>query len=391
MSNKLFYKYPMIHNWKTIILETLPKDDFVLIKLAETAFYPEGGGQPSDYGTIDGQLVLDVIETENGDIYHKLASSPTFKQVSCELDWNRRFDHMQQHTGQHLLSAVCIELYEAHTVSFHLGKENVTIDLNVPELTSEQLLQIEHKANQYIYENRTIRTFFVTKDELSSLPLRKLPEISENIRIVEIDGIDTSACCGTHVNKTGQLGMIKLIKTEKHKGNTRLHFKCGARALLDYQVANSVLSDITTHFSTSRETLYDRLLKLERENKELQKEIVSQKEANFLFLAQQIASDQVDKNIIYYEFDDMPFKDILTFSKQLLTITEKLVLLFSKSELKVFFAHAGSLEVHCGKHIKALLQEFNAKGGGGATSAQASFLNYEEMISFANTTIEQFS
>lgn len=203
MTEKWYYTSPTTSEWTTTITSAKKDGDTYIITLSETAFYPEGGGQPCDNGVIAGIPVLEVFE-KNEEVYHRLPSLPAASTVRCQIDMARRLDHTQQHSGQHLLSAVCIELFDAHTVGFHMGSEVVTIDLNVPSLSEEALTAIENRANELIYANIPVETYYVTKEEARQLPFRKLPKIEGNIRVVEIKGIDVSACCGTHVSRTGK-------------------------------------------------------------------------------------------------------------------------------------------------------------------------------------------
>lgn len=372
MTNKLYYSNPYLKNWKTTIKQAIEKDSFYLVTLEETAFYPEGGGQPADMGTINGIEVLDVLE-ENNEVFHKLASLPSTKHVECEINWERRFDHMQQHSGQHLLSAVCVELYDAHTVSFHLGAESVTIDLAVPTLTDEQLFQIEQKVNQYIYQNLEIHTYFVSKDQLDDLPIRKIPLVTENIRIVQMGEIDYNACCGTHVDKIGELGLLKLIKIEKQKGNTRLYFKTGMRALYDYEKAHHVISALSNMYSCHRDNIIDKATKMEEENKQYIKEIESLKNEILSFKAAALVKEH-SQIVIVDIFDQYSIKDLQTLAGHVFNFNNQLILILaSRLENRLLLTHAGEQPLHCGEAMKIALKELDAKGGGNDKQAQASY------------------
>ncbi|MBD8071268.1 alanyl-tRNA editing protein [Bacillus sp. PS06] len=376
MTKKLFYTYPTCTNWTARVTNIIEKEDYFLITLDETAFYPEGGGQPADQGFINQLEVLDVIEEEN-EIYHKLASKPDTPEVSCEIDWNLRFDHSQQHTGQHLLSASIIERFGYVTKSFHLGTDNVTIDIETTQLSETDIIEIEQRVNQYIYQNREIKTYFVTEEELSSLPLRKVPEVTDDIRIVEIDGIDVSACCGTHVNHTGQLGMIRIVKTEKQKGMVRVYFKCGYRALVDYQQSGSILNKISSHLSSNRESVLAKIEKLEAENKSFQKEMEGLKEEMDQHFAQELVN-KTTSNVISFTFNNRTLKDMQRLAR--LVIEQNYLVIFqSELEKKLFIAHNGSFDFHPGQFLKDHVKNFQGKGGGNATSAQASFETNDDM------------
>ncbi|MBW4838736.1 MAG: alanyl-tRNA editing protein, partial [Paenibacillaceae bacterium] len=277
MTTRLYYEDAYLTHWTTRVMNRLEREDGRYVILDKSAFYPHGGGQPNDTGRINGIPVLDVI-SEGEEVLHKVERFPEANKVACELDWNRRFDHMQQHSGQHLLSAVCLK-HGAMTLSFHLGEDYCTIDVDLTEISTEQLTAIEHEANQHIYMNHKISGYFVTEEEASRLPLVKSPKAVERIRIVEMEGVEYNGCGGTHVGATGAIGMIKLLKTEKQKGNVRILFKCGYRALREFQEQQQVLASMTSRLKTSREGILERLDKWEVEQKQLQSEMDALKEA----------------------------------------------------------------------------------------------------------------
>jgi alanyl-tRNA synthetase len=373
MTERLYYSDPYLSTWETEVIETRPLSNGYALTLKKTAFYPEGGGQPSDYGNIAGIDVKDVYE-ENGEVYHIVDTLPAQTNVMCEIDWTRRFDHMQQHSGQHLLSALLIDTYDIHTVSFHLGSEAVSIDLNVPQLSLEQLLHIEKIVNDAIYSNRHIKTSEVKKEDLHTLALRKVPELEE------IEGIDVSACCGTHVNQIGELGIIKLTKTEKQRGNTRLSFKCGMRALADYQQSQEIVAELSNKFSTNRELVIERIKKLETEQKELQKQLEELKNENAAYLASELEAKK-EGSFLFHHFENRTLKDVQALTKQLLQAPDTTLLFSFSGDQKVLLAHSGS-EVKCGELYKELLPLYDGKGGGGPKQAQASFSSPENMNAF---------
>lgn len=378
MTDKLYYTQPELREWETSITGITEEDDYYLVTLKETAFYPEGGGQPADIGTIDVIKVIDVIEKGN-EVYHKVLTKPSRDHVNCKIDYHRRFDHTQQHTGQHLLSAVLIELFEIETVSFHLGTDTVTIDINTKELTDQQILEVEQKVNEYIYDDIEIETYFVQKDELSSLQLRKTPIVTEDIRIVEIKGIDVSACCGTHVIHTGQLGLIKIVKTEKVKGNIRVHFKCGYRALEDYRQTSTILNDVSLHLSSNRDAVLSNIKKLELEHKNLQRELEEVKEKNDQFLAQKLLTEHPTK-LLNISFTDRTIKDLQRLSRH---FSDRVIVFQSVLDKKILLSHDGSIDLHCGQFFKEHLKQYHGKGGGNAQSSQASFDDIQDLENFA--------
>jgi alanyl-tRNA synthetase len=227
MTERLYYANSYEREFPARVVEV--SDDGLTVYLDRTAFYPASGGQPADRGSVAGSPVADVID-EGERIAHKLASPMNAgPEVSCSIDWPRRFDHMQQHSGQHVLSAVFDSEFGLRTVSFHMGDEACTIDLEGGAVTPELLLAAERKANEAVWANRRVEIVF--EDANAAEGLRKASGREGTLRIISIDGLDRSACGGTHMRSTGEIGAILIRKTEKVRQTTRVEFLCGARAL----------------------------------------------------------------------------------------------------------------------------------------------------------------
>lgn len=208
------------------------------LALDRSAFYPEGGGQPADRGTLNG-CPIDDVQSAGELVWHRLANPadrailPVGAAVAGQVDWARRFDHMQQHCGQHLLTAAFVATAGIATVSFHLSGASVTIDLDAPELTPEQLRAAEELANAVVWEDRPIAARFVSAAELATLPLRKAPTVDGPVRVVSVPNFDHSACGGTHPRSTGGVGLIAALGWARQRGGVRLSFACGGRALAE--------------------------------------------------------------------------------------------------------------------------------------------------------------
>lgn len=383
MANKLYYEHPSLKKWFTKITEIKEVDSRFHIKLEDSVFYPEGGGQPSDFGTINGMDIVELIEDDE-EVIHVLNERPDTTEVTCEINWDRRIDHMQHHSGQHLLSATIIELFDIPTVSFHLGKETVTIDLNTPSLSAEQLNQIERTVYEKILANIEIKTYFINKDELNALQLRKLPKVEDNIRIVEIFHTDLSACCGTHVNQTGEIGLIKLIKTEKVRQTTRLHFKCGYRALEEIQKNSKALSNINQLFNTHTDLVKDKVETTINELKEAQKEIEKMKATIFNSISDELISNATN-DIIIKTFEEESVKDLQILAKVIQAKKPSLLVFSSIKEHKLLLINQLKNDVHCGELIKNILKHVEGKGGGGAQQAQATFETSVQLNKAENT------
>ncbi|MCL6660695.1 alanyl-tRNA editing protein [Paenibacillus amylolyticus] len=388
MTQKIYYDSAYTREWHTTITSKVDKEDGIYVTLAETAFYPHGGGQPCDLGRIGGIAILDV-NIEDGEVWHKLERAPEQNEVHCELDWERRFDHMQQHTGQHLLSAITLKLAEAMTLSFHLGTEYDTIDVAAAELGADQLSAIEQEVNRQIYRNARINTSWVTAEEAAQLPLVKQPTVTEDIRIVEIEGVEYNACGGTHVSATGEIGIIKLLKTEKVKGGTRIYFKCGTRALNEFTSTQNVLNSIMVKLKTSKDELLERIEKMELEQKQLQTELNAVKTTNDAYYAEELLAARQGL-VIAQVFENKSLKDMQSLATKLTADHEGLVLFASISEAKVVLAQNGQPpEWACGPFFKGNLGAYNGKGGGSEKMAQAGFSSSEDALAFYEFTKDQ--
>jgi alanyl-tRNA synthetase len=256
-----------------IVDKYVDKGKYALI-LNQTRFYPTSGGQICDKGTIEEIPVIDVEEV-NGEIIHYLQnelSSDIGECVSGKIDWRDRFDHMQQHTGQHILSGALMKLWQKDTQSFHMGKDICTIDIPALDIDEQKIKLIEEMTNQIIYENRSIYHYFLKNNiGLTEKKLRKKQEKLDQLRIIEIENFDRSACGGTHCQHTGEVGIIKINSWENRKDKIRISFLCGYRALADYQKKHNITSYLSHFFTTGVEQLTEKIIKLDQEQKELSK------------------------------------------------------------------------------------------------------------------------
>ncbi len=372
MTQKLYYEQPTLKEWTTSIVDIQEIDGLYHIKLEDSAFYPESGGQPSDSGTIDGLECIECIDHDT-EVIHVLKEKPKNETVKCVIDWNRRLDHMQHHSGQHLLSATIIELFDIQTISFHLGKDTVTIDLDTPSLSSNQLIEIELAVYQKIIQNNEIKTYFVKKDQLHALNLRKLPKVNdEDIRIVEITDIDVSACCGTHVKQTGEIGLLKLMKTEKVRQSTRLHFKCGNRALEEFQKTNQIVTSINLLFNTNSDQLKDKIEQTISELNEAQNEIDRLKALIFESISNECLVN-AKNGMIFQTFTEEDMKDLQLLTKIIQSKQPSIIIFTSLKDNRLLFLNQVGTDLHCGNVLKNILSQIDGKGGGSAQQAQATF------------------
>ncbi|MED3552484.1 DHHA1 domain-containing protein [Cytobacillus praedii] len=377
MENKLYYQDPYIKSFTTY-LKDQQKDEQgrVYAILEETAFYPTGGGQPHDTGTLNGIKVTDVEEV-NGEICHYLAqpfSEPG--EITGEIDWERRFDHMQQHAGQHILSAAFEEQFGYATVSFHLGNEVLTIDLDIEELSDEQASEAEDLANRIILENRVIETKWVTMDELSSYRLRKQLSVTENIRLVIIPDFDYNGCGGTHPHSTGEVRAIKILDWEKQRKKIRVHFVCGDRVLNQLHQKQKEIKRLTSILNAPAESLADMAKKLSEDKKMLEKSIEELKDELVAYEAKDLLANGKSSGnglMISKQFKKRPIQEVQKLARSVTAQSEEAVVFFvNDAEEKLQFVCAkGKVPSSSMKEItNKLLPLINGKGGGNDLFAQ---------------------
>jgi len=343
------------------------------VYLARTAFYPASGGQPHDLGTLGGQPVINVID-EGDRIMHVTAGPVALADVvSAAIDWDRRYDHMQQHTGQHLLSAVFAGRFGSPTLSFHMGSEVSTIELGTPELSPAQLEEAERHANLLANEGRPVRICFENAADAGGL--RKPSDRSGVLRIVEIEGLDRSACGGTHVRSSSEIAPLQIRRVEKIRGNLRVEFVCGLRALARARQDFRLLSGLARQSATPIDNLPEhfaalrlRLTAAEKDRQKLSVEL-ARREGGELYAAAAVAGDGVRRAMLR-----VPAIDEAARAKaQAFTAQSKAVLLVLAEEPPgVLIACSADAGVSAGAILKQVLAAAGGRGGGAATLAQGS-------------------
>ncbi len=271
-TKRLYFEDPYRTDFEARVLSRRDLLEGQALILDQTCFYPEGGGQPADRGILCGVEVKHVFE-QGGEILHLVASPVSDDGVRGRIDWEARFDHMQQHSGQHVLSQCFHRLLNGKTVSFHLGEKISTLEIALPSITDEDVARVEDCANRAVFENREIQTYFVDEDEIVRVPLRKPPQKAGRIRVVEVAGFDFTACGGTHPRRTGEIGCIKLLKQVKIRNNVRFEFVSGGRALQDYSRKQRILADLALKFSSGEADLPLAVDKMMTEQKGLKREL----------------------------------------------------------------------------------------------------------------------
>ena len=346
--------------------------------LNQTAFYPGGGGQPSDTGALNGVKVLHVSE-KGEEIIHEL-EAPLEEGVLAEgvIDWQKRYDNMQQHTGEHIFSGLVHKHFGYDNVGFHMGTDEVTVDFN-GVLTQEQLDELEDEANQLIYDNVPVKVFYPSKEELEELDYRSKKELTGLVRIVEIPGGDICACCGTHVETTGEVGLIKLRTMINYKGGVRISMLCGRRALMDYRERLKDEIRISNLLSAKLALVPDAVEKMKNESQE--------KDLALGRLWQQLLEKKAES---YPESTEVlaVFEEGLSpvQLRQLATMLYekgkgKIVGVFSGNEDEQVYQYAlGSSQADMRKLSKAMNGALNGRGGGSNLMAQGTFKAAESAI-----------
>ena len=263
-TEKLYYLDPFMKTFTATVLSCEAGKKGFLVTLDRTAFYPEGGGQPADHGTMNGIAVTDVHE-KGGVILHSVDGEvEPGTIVSCEIDWARRFDHMQQHSGEHIISGILCADYHCDNVGFHMGADTVTIDYNT-EITWEQCLDAERKANAVIFADTACEITFPSPEELAALDYRSKKELTGSVRIVRFPAADCCACCGTHVLRAGQVGLVKILSCQKFRSGVRLEILCGERAFRYLSTCYDQSRAIGQKLSVKPQDTYQAVARLEKE------------------------------------------------------------------------------------------------------------------------------
>jgi alanyl-tRNA synthetase len=376
-------------------------DDQPAVVLDRTVFYPTSGGQPYDIGVIQDVSVVEVVE-EGKEIIHILKEElkeEINSEVIGKIDWERRFDHMQQHTGQHILSGALMKIWEAETVSFHLGEKLCTLDIAKDNLTSGEAYQVEELANRIIFEDRLIKCSFVEgEDELKSFDLRKIPDRKGKIRIIEVKNFDFSACGGTHCRASGEVGLIKITRWEKRGNEIRLEFICGKRAWEDYFWKNEMVKNIANKLTIKDTELGDVVDRILDERKEAGKKIKdlheNLQEYKALDLLHNKTVKKGDIKIINKVFEDESVEEVRRLANRIINLEECVLLFGVKGErANLLFACSNNLNYDMNKLIKEACKFVEGRGGGVPNFAQGGgtkISGIEEALNFALEHFQDF-
>lgn len=368
MTQKLYYEDAYIKEFEATVLLCERTDGGYEILLDRTAFFPNEGGQYADSGFIGEAPVKDVRERK-GIIYHYAQKEVEVgSRVRCRIDFEERFDKMQQHTAEHILSGIIHRLYGLDNVGFHLGPDEVTMDVSAP-LTDEQLDRVEREANEAVYKNLSVSASFPSAKELVTLEYRSKLELTEDVRIVTVDGVDACACCAPHVASTGEIGLIKILRRESLRGGIRLWIAAGKRAYADYvkkseqtDKISTMLSAPVNEVSAAVSALNDSVYRLKADIKRLEDSLVRNIQESF---------DTTDRNALMY-LPDLSTDALRTLSKLLISRVGGILVLLTGARRDYKYVIA-SEKVDLREAAKDFNKALLGKGGGRSEMVQGSF------------------
>ncbi len=377
MTDRIYYTEPSRRSFEATITRVSEHNGRPAVVLNRTAFYPTSGGQPSDTGRLGPASVVEIID-EDDDILHVVSEPlPAGLVVRGEIDWLRRFDHMQQHTGQHVLSAALDRLFENRTTSFHMGVETSTIDV-AREATPAEIERAVDESNRVVWEDREVSVRFVSADEAARLPLRKEPVREGTLRLVEISDFDLSACGGTHVSRTGAIGMIAVTSAERFRGGSRLTFVCGARALRTFRTNRDAVGGAVRVLSVLPHELPGAIERAQLEAKEVRKTMTRLQGALAGHEAARLLSEAQTHNgvrIVAQVVEGWDAAGLKAIATALTAHREVAAALVSSGDpVALVVARSQNVGIDAGKTLKAMLDRFGGRGGGRPELAQGAGL-----------------
>ena len=408
-TTRLYQQDRYIKEWDAQITSVTEDNGSLIVTLDKSAFFPEGGGQSCDLGMMGDYEVIDVQEKDE-EVYHKVKPAegensadgkPAPLQegdaVHCVLDWVRRFDNMQRHCGEHILSGIFFALFGGVNRGFHMGQDYMTVDISleedpdVKEITYEDALRAELEANKVIWADEPVTVMhFESREEAEKMPLRKALAFDEDITIVSVGSIENAAdcvaCCGTHPNTAGQVGLIKIYKVENYKGMFRIYFEAGARALNDYRAKHNILTELSNKYSSSIEDFPSKLRAQEEKLADAKSELHQIKKAftdnECAKLDALMAEAGDDSKVTVYEVEQLGLDDVFNMAKRYMGSCKGLIMLYSIKDTSYILVSDGSID--CGGLVKEYASFYKGKGGGNKVSARGIFTSKEDAEMFAD-------
>ena len=374
VTERLYYSDSHLIEFEARVMDVSERvSGWTAIVLDRTAFYPTGGGQPSDTGTIDGLRVVECIDDGDGGVLHVLQGAAPARDavVRGRVDWPRRLDHIQQHTGQHILSQAFVTLFDAPTRGFRMLDQACEIDVDLSEPGNEKIERAVELANNVIWEDRAIAIRNVKSQEAAEMPLRKEPSREGELRLIEIEGFDLTPCGGTHAFRTGEVGMIAVRSWERAKGLTRIEFVAGTRALADYRKANRSSREVAALFSAGREDIPHLASQMLEENKELHRRIRVLEEVAAEVEAAKLLANAVD-GVVTHVFKDRDAESLKKLAQALIANPRTIALLGSrdKDTARLVFARASDAVGDMNALMREACALLDGRGGGKPELAQ---------------------
>lgn len=383
-TERLYYRDSFLREFDAQVISCEKDGERWKIVLDRTAFYPTSGGQPHDTGKLGDVPVIEVADAEQKVVHYVSAAIPV-GPVHGVIDWPRRIEHMQQHTGQHLLSAAFIELFGFQTVSFHLSKEISTIDLDTPALKAEHLEKAERRVNEVIFEDKPVVIRFGTAEELAEAGIRKKVEREGLLRAIEVEGFDRQPCGGTHLERTGQAGLLLIRKLERRRDQCRVEFVCGFRALAAARGDFSTLTQAASLLSCGSAEVFAVLGKLTEERrvqhgaaKRLEERLAEHESRELL--ASQAATGAGGLRVIAFVLEEATPTYLGLLAAKLVAETNVVALLASCASGHVVFAQTKGLPHDIGALLRDTLKHFGGKGGGAKDFAQGSVADVSKAV-----------
>lgn len=374
--------YPDVRTFESIVTGTKEEQGY-WIRLEQSYFYPESGGQPADRGTLNGVSVLDV-QLQEGDVWHLLGSPLLENEVQGEVDDVIRTDHAAQHTAQHVISAVLQDEFQIKTVSFRTGTEESTLDLDLGDWDETLQSRLEERLRTVIQANLLITATEYTEEEALQLPLRKTPQVTGKIRVVQIGELDYSACGGTHLASTSELELILFTGLEKVRGNIRLAYVAKDRAFRLLTTERRVLTETARAVSAKKNQVHLVVEDLKQEQVRLNRQIGQAEDLHVKTVLKQLLATDEPVLTVRHDQEDVRFSEKLL---KALAETGRTGFVWNENAKKLFMCSAGS--IHLGKFAKIHLKQFNGRGGGSENNAQAVFQTYEEAQAYAEALKEE--
>ena len=397
-TERLYYNDSHLIEFEARVIDKTERvSGWTAVTLDRTAFYPTGGGQPSDTGTLNGLRVVECIDNEDEGVLHVIQGrAPDLgTTVQGRVDWSRRLDHMQQHTGQHILSQAFVNLVNAPTRSFRVLDQSCEIDVDLGNPETEIIERVVELANNVIWEDRPITIHNVTPEEAAQLPLRKDPAREGELRLIEVEGFDLTPCGGTHAHRTGEVGMIAVRHWERAKGLTRIEFVAGLRALADYRRANKTARDVAALYSAARDDAAKLTSRVLEENKELHRRVRALEEMASRVEAEGLIRDAIksvsrhvgiaggssDLKIIAKVFDNRDADALKHLAQALIEHKGVIALLGSKDQgtARLVFARSADATGDMNALMKQACKMLDGRGGGRPDMAQGGGKNVEKL------------